>query len=242
MAAATAFSGEAATVCLRLAGVPTPRPAAPEPWGEVFCPGEQVGGAAAIVRLSGEGTWQFSLAEDDDWRDCGSIYHGRALLSGPAGRLRFLPVAAPAERSVFASHLGRPPGQAGARVDLAGHGRLGGDSPYGKASRAWAWMLAPGADVTQPPSERTSNASGNRSLSWCRARSPLWSASTTSMSPANSHNHCRQRRKAVLASPHRYDGDADGADDAFGDRFEDRRRTGAHGQAIAGDLASCARR
>ena len=235
---ATAFSAEAVTACLRLAGVPTPRPAAPEPWGEVFCPGEQGAGGAAIVRLSGEGTWQFSLDEDDDWRDCGSVYHGRATLLGPAGRLRFLPRRG-ASGKVGLS-LRTWDGRQGKPV-LAS---ISPDTDGSAATRRMVRRHAPGRGCLA----RCRRNSAAQRANVERQRQQVAQLVSRTLAavvgqhhlhvtgefpqplPASAARRCWRRRIGD-------NGDADGTADAFGDRLEDRGALGAHGQPIAGALA-----
>ncbi|MFO0844640.1 MAG: cadherin-like domain-containing protein [Gemmataceae bacterium] len=138
---ATAFSEAAVTLSATL-GPPAARRPVTEPWREPLSAEGLVGAAAAVVRVEGDGVWQFSLDGGRSWQDFGDVFHGRARLLRDQDRVRFLPrrgawgkvaiSARPWDGAAFA---------AGEVVNLAGHRAVGDGTAFGEVALTRAWRL-----------------------------------------------------------------------------------------------------
>jgi hypothetical protein len=126
-------------------------PAAPErqpdptidPWTAAPTLGELVGGALAVVRLEGQGTWQFSLDDGRTWSDFGPVYHGRARLLRAGDRVRFLPRRDGAGKVALAGRPwdGRGAGS-GETLSLAAKRSYGEGTPFADSVRTRTWRLS----------------------------------------------------------------------------------------------------
>jgi len=140
----TAFSKDGVSATTTVVP-PTPEatPVVVEPWQGEPTVAELVGSAAAIVRLEGAGSWQFSLDGGRSWNDCGSVYHGRALLLRGTDRVRFLPRRDGLGKVILG---GRPwngtGGLPGGHVNLAGRSVIGPGTPYAGFLNTRNWRLS----------------------------------------------------------------------------------------------------
>jgi hypothetical protein len=138
----TAFSRTSASATTTLAPPPFDPGKPVEPWADTPTVGELFGEAVAVVRVTGPGTWQFSLDDGRTWRDFGPVYHGRARLLRPCDRVRFRRRRGAAGKVVFA---GRPwdgrGGSPGATAGLAGHGSHGKGTCFGAFVRSRNWEI-----------------------------------------------------------------------------------------------------
>jgi hypothetical protein len=137
---ASAFSAEVAvaTATIRAAN----RGAGVEPWRGQPAVGDLVGAGLAVVRLEGQGIWQYSLDDGRAWLDFGEAYHGRAVLLGADARVRFLPRPGGTGKVVLAGRLweGRD-GSAGEIVNLSGHRASGDGTPFSEFVQTRTWRL-----------------------------------------------------------------------------------------------------
>jgi hypothetical protein len=137
---ATAFSAATASAVLHLA------PAAPadtaNPWEGEPTLAELVGDALAVVRLEGEGSWQYSLDDGRTWRPFGVVYHGRARLLRASDRVRFLPRRGAGGKVLLG---GRPwdgrGGSPGGSVSLAARSSYGDGTPFGEFVQTRTWWM-----------------------------------------------------------------------------------------------------
>ncbi len=139
----TAFSANAVTASAAIEPAPEDeRPLPPAPWQAQPAAGDLTGDGLAVVRLQGEGEWQFSLDGGRTWRGLGPVYHGKARVLRPGDKVRFVPRRGGAGRVALS---GRPwDGRgtvAGATVCLAGKGSVGDETPFGETVQTWAWHL-----------------------------------------------------------------------------------------------------
>jgi hypothetical protein len=122
--------------------VPPFEPGPACPWVGAPRVAELLGTGMAVVRIAGEGRWQFSLDDGRTWRDLGPVYHGRARLLRPGDRLRFRPRKGAEGVVVLA---GRPwdgqLGKAGATISLARHGSHGKGTAFADFVRSRTWEL-----------------------------------------------------------------------------------------------------
>ncbi len=138
----TAFSKASASATTTLAPPPVEPGRIIDPWVDAPTAAELVGDALAVVRLAGEGTWQFSLDNGRSWRDFGPVYHGRARLLRGSDRLRFLPRRGAAGRVALTGRLwdGRG-GSAGETVSLAARDSHGDGTPFSECVQTRTWYL-----------------------------------------------------------------------------------------------------
>jgi hypothetical protein len=112
------------------------------PWTGSSTMKELVGDGMAVVRLTGEGRWQYSLDDGHTWCDFGPVYHGRARLLRAEDRVRFRPSRGAAGLVVIA---GRPwdgqSGTAGDIVSLASRSSHGEGTPFGEYVKTRKWDL-----------------------------------------------------------------------------------------------------
>jgi hypothetical protein len=115
------------------------------PWVGAPTVAELLGGAMAVVRIAGEGRWQYSLDDGRTWRDFGPVYHGRARLLRAGDRIRFRPRKG-AEGVIILA--GRPwnetSGRAGSTVSLARRGSHGKGTAFADFVRSRTWELDEG--------------------------------------------------------------------------------------------------
>jgi hypothetical protein len=112
------------------------------PWTSTPTMGDLVGGALAVVRVEGEGTWQYSLDDGRTWLDFGAVYHGRARLLRPGDRVRFLPRRGATGKVLLS---GRPWTGAGAEsgetLSLAAKRTYGDRTPFAASLWKRTWRL-----------------------------------------------------------------------------------------------------
>jgi hypothetical protein len=110
------------------------------PWVGAPTVAELLGEGLAVVRIAGEGKWQFSLDDGRTWRDFGAVYHGRARLLRAGDRVRFRPQRGAMGPLILA---GRPwdgsVGEPGDTVSLAGRGSHGEGTAFGANVRTRRW-------------------------------------------------------------------------------------------------------
>ncbi|MFO0927523.1 MAG: cadherin-like domain-containing protein [Gemmataceae bacterium] len=138
----TAFSRQVETVVVTVAP-PAERQARQEvlPWHAEPTVHDLFGGPVAVVRLDGEGVWQYS-PDGGQWTDFGAVYHGRARLLGGGDRVRFLPRPGGGGRVVLAARpWSADEAAAGATVDLAAHRATGAGTAFGEAVHTRTWRL-----------------------------------------------------------------------------------------------------
>jgi hypothetical protein len=137
---ATAFSAAIQTAVLHLP--PPVLTCRADPCREEPTLGELVGTGLAVVRLEGQGSWQYSLDDGLSWRPFGVIYHGRARLLRDTDRVRFLPRPGAAGKVLLG---GRPwdgeGGAPGGTANLATRASHGDDSPFGEFIQTRTWWL-----------------------------------------------------------------------------------------------------
>lgn len=137
---ATAFSQSVMTAELLVeAPAEALPPTAAEPWAGCPSAAELAGGGLAVVRLVGEGAWQYSLDGGASWRDFGPVYHGRARLLRGGDRVRFLPRAGWSGRVALAGRAWDGRGEAGGAANLASRPACGDGTPFGAAVLTRAW-------------------------------------------------------------------------------------------------------
>jgi hypothetical protein len=95
-----------------------------------------------VVRLAGEGRWQFSLDDGRTWRDFGAVYHGRAWLLRGSDRVRFKPRRGAAGNVVLSGRLwDGHGGSAGQTVSLGSCRSYGDGTPFGAFVQTCAWQI-----------------------------------------------------------------------------------------------------
>ena len=136
----TAFSVATAVALLHL---PPPLTAATvDPCREEPTLAELIGDGFAVVRLEGEGSWQYSLDDGRTWRPFGTVYHGRAHLLRAADRVRFLPRRGATGKVLLAGRAwdGRG-GAPGGMISLAARSSHGDGTPFGEFVQTRTWWL-----------------------------------------------------------------------------------------------------
>lgn len=119
-----------------------PRPEPPAPWRGWPTGAEISGEGLAVVRLVGEGSWQFSLDGGRTWRDFGTVYHGRARLLRATDRVRFVPRPGARGKVVLSCRSwDGTGGVAGGTVSLATARSVNDRSPFGETVQARTWWL-----------------------------------------------------------------------------------------------------
>jgi hypothetical protein len=139
----TAYSANAVTAALAVEAPPEEQlPLPPAPWENQPSANELTGDGLAVVRLQGEGEWQYSLDGGRTWRGLGPVYHGKARVLRPSDKVRFLPRKGKGGRVSISGRLWDGRGaSAGSTVCLAGKGSVGDETPYGESVQTWAWHL-----------------------------------------------------------------------------------------------------
>jgi hypothetical protein len=142
---ATAFSRATAQAVTTVAAPLVQLGGAVEPWAGTPTVAELVGDGLAVVRLAGEGKWQFSLDDGRTWRDFGAVYHGRAWLLRGGDRVRFKPRRGASGNVVLSGRLwdghGGSPGQT---VALGNRRSYGDGTPFGELVQTCTWQLGDG--------------------------------------------------------------------------------------------------
>ncbi len=140
---ASAFSQEVASATQRVRPAISlaERPLA-DPWRVPLGGTELIGGALAVVRLVGPGTWQFSVG-GAAWRECRAVYHGRALLLGAEDRLRFVPREGATGPVSLTLRSWDGDGTRGGHASLSTRASVGGDTGFGEAFQTAHWYLDP---------------------------------------------------------------------------------------------------
>jgi hypothetical protein len=140
---ATSFSAEAlAAEASVISPLEEQLPLPPSPWLAQPRAIDLSGEGLAVVRLQGEGEWQFSLDGGRTWRALGPVYHGKARLLGPDSRVRFLPRPGGTGRVALIGRSWDGTGTApGGTACLASRSSVGGETPFGEALQTWAWHL-----------------------------------------------------------------------------------------------------
>jgi hypothetical protein len=139
----TAFSHEVAMATTTIERTARPGlPAVAEPWFVQPTAQELVGAGIAVVRLEGEGTWQYSLDDGQSWHDFGAVYHGRARLLRSGDRVRYLPRKDGTGKVLLSGRAwdGRE-GSAGSIVNLAPSGSCGEETPFDDLVQTRTWRL-----------------------------------------------------------------------------------------------------
>ena len=141
--AASAFSQEVISATLRIRPpiALAERPLA-DPWRSPLSGTELVGGALAVVRLVGPGTWQYSVG-GAAWRECRAVYHGRALLLAVEDRLRFVPREGATGPVSLTLRSWDGDGTRGGHASLSTRASVGGDTGFGEAFQTANWYLDP---------------------------------------------------------------------------------------------------
>lgn len=140
---ASAFSREVTTATLRIRPpvALAERPLA-DPWRSPLGGTELVGGALAVVRLVGPGTWQYSVG-GAAWRECRAVYHGRALLLGGEDRLRFVPREGATGPVSLTLRAWDGDGARRGHARLSSRASVGGDTGFGESVQTANWYLDP---------------------------------------------------------------------------------------------------
>jgi hypothetical protein len=140
---ATAFSAASAAAVLHL---PPPAMAGVvDPCQDEPTLAELVGDGLAVVRLEGQGSWQYSLDDGRTWRPFGLVYHGRARLLRATDRVRFLPRRGAGGKVLIG---GRPwdecGGSPGSTASVAARASHGDGTPFGEFVQTRTWWMREG--------------------------------------------------------------------------------------------------
>ena len=138
----TAFSLEITNSSLRIESLTAPakRKLAP-PWNTPLTGAGLIESGVAIVRLAGPGTWQFS-ADGSTWRDCKTVYHGRALLLPAEVQIRFVPQPeAKGKASLSLRSWEGDEDDGGGHTNLAARSSVGDGTRFGATIESWSWSF-----------------------------------------------------------------------------------------------------
>ena len=138
----TAFSLEVTTASLRLAPpIALAKRQVAEPWNAPLTGGGLIESAIAIVRFAGLGTWEFNV-DGSRWRDCKSVYHGRALLLPADAQIRFVPQpGATGKASLSLRSWDGDEGDEGGHANLAARSSVGEGTGFGATIESWNWSF-----------------------------------------------------------------------------------------------------
>ena len=138
----TAFSLEITNSSLRIESLTAPaKRKVAQPWDTPLTGADLIESGVAIVRLAGPGTWQFS-ADGSTWRDCKTVYHGRALLLPSEVQIRFVPQPeAKGKASLSLRSWDGDEDDGGGHTNLAARSSVGDGTRFGATIESWSWSF-----------------------------------------------------------------------------------------------------
>jgi hypothetical protein len=112
------------------------------PWTGAPTVAELLGEGIAVVRIAGQGRWQYSIDDGRTWHDFGPVYHGRARLLRGSDRVRFRPGKGASGKVVLSGRVwDEQSGKAGETMSLARRSSHGDATPFSQRVRTRIWEL-----------------------------------------------------------------------------------------------------